>query len=118
MQFQLRTDNHIANSEGLAERVRAEIEGALIRRHADRLHRVDVYLQDTNAQKGGIDKRCSIEAHLAGYQSLAVHSEASNLDDAVSGAVAKLRHAVEHTLGRLHDRGGHVPMSGGPGGLS
>ena len=32
--------------------------------------------------------------------------------EAVDGAVDKLIHALDHTLGRLSDRGGHVPMSG------
>ncbi len=114
MLFQLRTDNRISNSEGLADRVRADIEATLTQRYADQLRRIEVYLQDTNAHKGGNDKRCSIEAHLAGYQPIAVHGEASNLDDAVSGAAEKLVHALEHALGRLHDRGGRTSMSGEP----
>src|SRR5262245_19767335 len=114
MFFQVRTDNHIANSEELAERVRAEVEHALSRRFADRVHRVEVYLQDMNSHKGGIDKRCSIEAHLSGHQPVVAHADASGIDEAVSGAVEKLTHVLEHTLGRLADRGGRVSMSGEP----
>src|SRR4051794_25320123 len=64
MLFQLRTDNHIPNSEDLAASVRADVEGALTRRYADRLRRIEVYLQDVNGHKGGVDTRCAIEAHL------------------------------------------------------
>jgi hypothetical protein len=114
MLLQVRTDNHIDNSEGLADRVRAEVEGALTRRFSDRLQRVEVYLQDVNSHKGGVDKRCTIEARLAGYQPVAVHNAAPTLDEAVSGAVDRLLHALEHALGRLSDRGGPVSMSGEP----
>jgi hypothetical protein len=114
MMFQLRTDNHIKNSEELAGRVRADIEGSLTRHYAERLRRVEVYLQDVNGHKGGIDKRCAIEAHLAGHQPVAVSDQAASINEAVSGAVDKLAHALEHTLGRLDDKEGHLPAGGGP----
>ena len=112
MLFQLRTDNHIENSEELAGRVRAEVEGALDPRFTDRLRRVEVYLQDTNSHKGGVDTRCAIEVHLAGHQPVAVDDTAPGVDQAVSGAVDKMLRVLEHTLGRLHDRHGRVSMSG------
>ena len=112
MLIQVRTDNHIKNNEALADRVRGEVENALQPRFTGRLRRVEVYLQDTNGVKGGVDRRCSIEAHLAGRQPVAVHNAATNVDEAVDGAVEKLVHALDHVVGRLNDRGGHVPMSG------
>src|SRR5438552_13371294 len=112
MLFQVRTDNHIKNNDDLAGRIQADVESALHPRFADRLRRVEVYLQDTNGPKGGPDTRCSIEAHLAGHQPVAVHSIAGSVDEAVSAAVEKLLHALEHTLGRLGDRNGQVSMSG------
>jgi len=114
MLFQLRTDNHIPNREGLAQGIQADVESALLPHFSERLRRIEVYLQDLNAKKGGVDKRCAIEAHLAGHQPVAVTNEATNVDEAVSGAVDKLLHALEHTLGRLQDRGGRAPMSGEP----
>src|SRR5262245_65814912 len=85
MHFQLRTDNHVTSSEKLTERVRAEVEAAIAPRFSDRLHRIEVYLQDLNAHKGGIDTRCAIEAHLAGHQPVAVSAEAAGLDEAEIG---------------------------------
>ena len=79
MHFQLRTDNHIENSEELADRVRTEVEGAFAPRYADQLRRIEVYLQDTNSHKNGIDKRCTIELHLAGMPAIAVHDESDDL---------------------------------------
>jgi len=112
MQFQVRTDNHIKNSEGLADKTQAEVEGALHPRFAGRLRRVEVYLQDMNGQKGGMDIRCAIEAHLAGHSAVAVDHRAADVDEAVTGAVSRLLHVLEHTLGRLEDHGGRVSMSG------
>src|SRR4051794_1283721 len=112
MLFQLRTDNHIDNNEALSDRVRGEVEGSLTPQFSDRLRRVEVYLQDVNSHKKGVDIRCSIEAHLAGLQPVAVHSQAGGVDEAVSGAVDKLVRALEHTLGRIQDRTKPVSMSG------
>jgi len=112
MHFQVRTDNHIDNSEGLADFVRATVEGVLSSRYGDRLRRLEAYLQDVNAHKGGLDKRCSLEAHLSGHQPVVAHADAAQIEEAVRGAAEKLDRALEHVLGRLADRGGRVSMSG------
>ena len=90
MHFQVRTDNHIHNNETITDGIRAEVEAAIGDRFGDRIRRVEVYLQDMNAQKGGIDIRCSIEVSLAGHQPIAVHDVAAGVDDAVTGAVDKM----------------------------
>ncbi len=112
MHFQVRTDNHIENSEDLISSIQAEVEGALKDRFVDRIRRVEVYLQDMNAHKGGVDTRCSIEVSLAGHQPVAVEERATGLDEAVSGAVDKMIHALDRMFGRLHARNGRVSMSG------
>lgn len=112
MLIQVRTDNHIRNSEALSDNVRTEVENAVRRRYAERLQRVEVYLQDVNSHKRGAATRCAIEAHLAGYQPVAVDATARNVDSAVDAALEMLLHAIEHRLGRLGDRGGRVSMSG------
>ena len=112
MHFQVRTDNHIENSAALAEQVRAEVEGALLPRFANQLRRVEVYLQDTNSHKGGVDTRCAIEAHMAGHQPVAVNAHASTVEEAVDAAVERLLRALEHTFDRLADSHGRTSMSG------
>jgi ribosome-associated translation inhibitor RaiA len=114
MHFQVRTDNHIPNSEALIESVRAEVEAAIHPRFTHWVRRIEVYLQDTNAPKGGIDTRCSIEASLSGHQPIAVAEMAENVDDAVSGAIDKLVRVLDKTMGRLDDKGGRTSMSGEP----
>ena|SRR5438067_2114158 len=114
MHFQVRTDNHIENSDALAARLRGEVEGALHGQYGDRLRRVEIYLQDVNSHKGGTDKRCSIEAHLAGLEPVVVHEIAPDVDAAVDAAVDKLSRAMEKKVDRLGDRNGRTSMSGEP----
>jgi len=113
MHFQVRTDNHIENSEALIDTIGAEVEAVLSPRFGDQLRRVEVYLQDTNSHKsGGLDKRCSVEVHLSGYSPVAVEARADTIEDAVDGALEKALRALDKAIGRLNDRGDTVSMSG------
>jgi len=112
MHFQVRTDNHIQNSEALADGIRDEVEAALIPRFEHLIRRAEVYLQDMNANKGGIDIRCSIELSLAGHQPVAADDKAATVDDAVSGAIDKVVRVLEHMTGKLEGRHGRASMSG------
>src|SRR5688500_16164554 len=97
MHFQVRTDNHIDNSQEFQDRIQAEVDGALGDRFGTQIRRVEVYLQDMNSHKKGVDTRCGIEVSLAGHQPVAVHHDAANIDDAVSGAVERLLRTLEST---------------------
>jgi ribosome-associated translation inhibitor RaiA len=114
MLFQLRTDNHIRNSEELAASVQADVESTLKDRCGDRLRRVEVYLEDTNAQKGGVDVRCTVEVHLAGMSAVTAEDRAADVDVAVEGALDKVLRVLKHKLGRIDDRAGHTSASGDP----
>lgn len=115
MIVQVRTDNHIRNSSEFTESIRTDVESVLVPRFGDRLRRVEVYLEDVNAEKGGVDTRCSIEVHLAGRPAVAAHDLAEDVDTAVSGALDRILRVIEKQLGRQEDRAGHTPASGEPG---
>jgi hypothetical protein len=101
MQVQVNTDRHIEGREALATRVEAAVETAL-GRFRDEVTRVEVHLSDENSHKGGPnDKRCLMEARLAGRQPTAVTHSAPTVDQAVRGAAEKLARSIESTLGRL-----------------
>lgn len=68
------------------------------------LTRVEVHLQDQNGQKSGPDKRCMLEARPRNLDPIAVEVIATEQGDAVRQAVEKLKHALEHRLGRLSSR--------------
>ncbi len=104
MIIQINTDNHIEGREALAEETSATVESTL-GHLAEHITRVEVHLSDENSDKGGAhDKRCMMEARLEGHQPVAVTDEAETIDQAIEGAVEKLKRLLDHTLGRLEDR--------------
>ena len=83
------------------------VEAAVARpleRFAERLTRVEVYLRDVNANKGGIDKHCLLEARPRGLDPVTAEHQAGNPLDAVTGAISKLERVLEHRFGRLGER--------------
>ena len=115
MKIQLNTDVHIDGTEALAAQVSATVEQAL-KRFSERVTRVEVRLSDENGGKSGQkDQRCMLEARLEGRQPVAVTDHAATLEQAVHGAVHKLAHLLDSTLGRLHDhreKTSGLPVSG------
>ena len=100
MQVQLNTDKHIQGDETLAAWVTRELKTKLVR-FRDQLMRVEVHLSDTNAARGGDnDKRCKLEARVAGREPLLVSHDAPRTGKAIRGAIAKLRRALQNLQGR------------------
>ncbi|HSJ48931.1 MAG TPA: hypothetical protein VLA26_08800 [Gammaproteobacteria bacterium] len=73
--------------------------------YEDKITRLEVHLRDDNAHKTGpADKTCTLEARLAGLQPIAVDHTADSVTAATTGALQKLRSALESTLGKLGRR--------------
>jgi ribosome-associated translation inhibitor RaiA len=113
MQVQVNTDHNIDGRESLVAWITDVVENSLSR-VGSHITRVEVHLNDEDGRKGGEnDKRCVMEARLEGRQPIAVTEHASTLHQAVSGAAEKLKHLIEHVLGRAaraersHDPFGH-----------
>jgi len=114
MMVHITTDNHIQGRESLVREVEATVKDSL-GRFDPQIMRVEVHLSDENGQKqSDNDKKCKLEARLAGLQPVAVSDTGANLDQAVSGAVEKLIALLDHKLGRLSERKGRAPFSGTP----
>ena len=100
MQIQINSDHRIVGSPELAARIQTLVRDTLDR-YSDRITRVEVHLNDLNGVKGGNDKRCLMEARLAGLGPIDVNHEADNLQVAIDAALEKLERAIEHKLGRV-----------------
>jgi len=101
MQIQLNTDHTIPGSENLAAQLDQSVRTALDR-FADRVTRVEVHLTDLNGHKsGGDDKRCMMEARIAGRQPLSVSHDAPAVALAIDGAVTKMSRALERVFAKL-----------------
>lgn len=113
MQIQVNTDNHTVGSDGLTRHVESVVEGAL-GQFGDRITRVEVHLTDQNGSRkaGANDKRCVMEARLAGLQPITVSDSGASLEQAVNGAADKLEKTLKRTLGRLDDPRGRTSYAG------
>jgi ribosome-associated translation inhibitor RaiA len=99
MDIQINTDHNIEGHEALAAQVSEVVESALSL-VSDHITRVEVHLSDENGDKHGqSDKRCMMEARLAGRQPIAISHQAATLVQAVDGASDKLTRLIESTLG-------------------
>jgi hypothetical protein len=106
MQIQVNTDDNVAGRDALTRRIETEV-GNVVGRFADQITRLEIHLGDENAAKSGAqDKRCTIEARLAGRKPSAVKHSADTLEGAWTGAARKLRRSLQSRLGRLSDHKG------------
>ena len=100
MQIQIHTDHHIEGHEAFAAWATGEIKNALTH-HRDQITRVEAHMGDEAGHKSSQnDRRCMLEARLAGRQPLAVTHHADTLYLAVTGAAEKLNRAIDAALGR------------------
>jgi len=101
MQIQVRTSNGVENKDSLDRWASDFLKDALSRFSQD-IMRVEVQLRDVNAGKGGPDeKRCMLEARIAGRDPVAARHHAPTQDEAFRGATQRLIHLLDHTLGKL-----------------
>lgn len=118
MQIQINTDNTIAGSETFTKKI-DELVKSELKRFSNQISRVEVHLSDENGEKHGqSDKRCMIEARLNGRRPTAVSHEAESLDQAVDGAIDKLKRSIESSLGRLETRESTNKWPSEPAGMS
>ena len=103
MTIQFNTDNKVTVSEELRTPLISLISEGLSR-FSHQITRVEVHLSDENGDKEGInDKRCMIEARLAGMKPVAVTNHGNTHEQAVEGAVDKLKTSLDTILGRLRN---------------
>ena len=108
MKVQVNTSNDIENKDTL-ERWASEYLNEHLARFEQDLTSVEVQLTDENhaTRGGGVDKRCMLEARVAGRNApVAVTHFAEDQNVAFRGAADKLVNALEHAFGKL-DRKEH-----------
>jgi ribosome-associated translation inhibitor RaiA len=101
MEVLVNTDSSVQGHDALTADVERTVRHALAH-FESRLTRVEVHLSDENSHKHGADdKRCLIEARIAGRQPTAVTHHAPDLTRAVAGAADKLKRALDTVFGKL-----------------
>ena len=102
MQVQVNTSNGIENKDSLERWASDYLNDQLARFNQD-ITRIEVQLRDTNSgRKGGDDKRCTLEARIAGHEPVVATHDAGSQDEAFRGATHRLIHALERVLDKRH----------------
>lgn len=100
MQIQFNTDNNIKGTEELRGPLEERIMKGLSR-FSTQITRVEVHLNDENSHKDGEnDKRCMLEARLEGMQPVSVTNNDATEEQAVKGAIDKLKSALDSVIGK------------------
>ncbi|MFO7657529.1 MAG: HPF/RaiA family ribosome-associated protein [Bacteroidales bacterium] len=103
MQIQFNSDKNVTGNEDLIASSTSLISQELSR-YSQQITRVEVHFSDEDGKKDGDnDKRCLVEARLAGMQPIAVTNHANTHEQALFGAIDKLKTSLEKIIGRLKD---------------
>jgi len=101
MKIQFNTDKNVSGSEKLRASLIALISEELSR-FSHQITRLEVHLSDEDGHKDGLnDKRCLVEARLKGMQPIVVTDQANTHEQAIIGAIDKLKTSLEKIIGRL-----------------
>lgn len=95
---------HETIPEAFAEFITRSITDELAA-HESQLTRVEVHIKDLNGHKGGVDKRCLIEARPRGLKPVAAEHESTTSREAFKGALDKMQRVLAHRFGRLESKG-------------
>lgn len=101
MTIQLNSDKNLTIHEAFRTQLQDMLKDELDR-YSEQITRVEAHLSDENGQKNAVnDKRCLLEARVQGLSPIAVSHMANNHEQAVQGAIEKLKASLESKLGRL-----------------
>ena len=78
--------------------------GFALGRFGNRLDRVTVWLEDLNGPRGGVDKRCRIEASVLRSGRLQVETMDVEIEPAVDQAADRIARRVKDDLDRMRQR--------------
>lgn len=103
MTIQINTDNNLSVNEAFGNKLE-DILSKELSRFSEHITRLEVHLSDDNGSKDGInDKRCLLEARLEGRQPVVVTQVGNNYEQAVHGAIDKLKSSLNTIIGRMRN---------------
>lgn len=110
MQVIVNTDSNVDGTERVSGGLETIVEDSLSR-YSERLTRVEVHLSDGSAGRSSADDiKCSVEARPAGGTPVVVTDNAQSVEEALSGALNKMKRLLETHFGKLENRKGNLPM--------
>ncbi len=101
MKIQFNTGHHIEGSERLSDYFSTLIKEEL-NRFDDQITRIEVHISDQDSSKNGQDdKKCMLEARLKSLNPIVVSNQGNSHEEAIKGAVNKLKTSLNTVTGRL-----------------
>jgi ribosome-associated translation inhibitor RaiA len=101
MTIQLNSDNNLTIHEAFRSQL-INLLSEELSRFSEKITRLEVHFSDENGQKEGQnDKQCKLEARLEGMKPIIVSNQANNHEQAVEGAIKKMKTSLDSVLGRL-----------------
>lgn len=100
MLIQLNSAQGVSISPALEEHISKQLQ-SVDRRFGERLTRIEVYLTDVNGPKGGLNKRCKLEARPRGGDPVIAELLHEDAYDAVSGAAKRLESVLSNYFGKM-----------------
>ena len=80
-----------------------DFDDTKLRGYCDSSARLSIQALRRSAQSAERDKRCLIEAHLAGLKPIAVSDRGATVNQALDAAADTIEQTRNRKLGRLHD---------------
>ncbi len=103
MIIQFNTDKTINGNEKHQDFFTTQVAEEL-KRFESHITRIEVHISDENGKKQGLNTiRCLLEARLEGRQPIAVSCQEDTTEQAVSGAIDKMKASLETILGRIRN---------------
>ena len=104
MTIQLNTDKNLRVNDEFGTKL-DDLLSQELSRFSEHITRLEVHLSDENGSKDGInDKKCLLEARLEGRQTIVVTQVANDYEQAVHGAIEKLKSSLATKTGRASCR--------------
>jgi len=101
MTIQLNADKNLSIHEAFGNKLKEMISDDLSR-FSEYITRIEVHLSDENGHKKGVDdKRCLLEARLEGRSPIAVTEMSDTHENAVIGAIDKLKNSLNTIVGKM-----------------
>jgi ribosome-associated translation inhibitor RaiA len=103
MKIQFNTDKNVSLGEAQIDYFTSSISEELVR-FIPQITRLEIHLSDEDGNKNGLnDQHCMVEARLEGMKPIAVTEHANTSEQAIFGAIKKLKTSMETLTGRLND---------------
>lgn len=100
MKIQFNADKTIGGDEN-QQNYFTTLIGEKLSRFQSHVTRIEAHLTDQNGKKEGPnDIQCVLEARMEGRQPIAVTCDANTANDAVTGAIDKIKNSLDSIIGK------------------